>query len=202
MRDGHIVARIERSEIRGGHCSPTVHPGFHFVQSGLRSYEAKKHKEAERRQTQGLMSRTQRRAGRATEVSGLRRPSAVGRARLPAFHHGSRQRDSSSQRLSVRPGFLGRGLTHDLKTSCASKTRLRVLPAFACPSPGKHLPSRSSCRETDARAARERTANPPAGTALAPMTRCASRPRPYGRDSMAAYVTETGTKVKQLSRSQ
>ena len=33
-----------------------------------------------------------------------------GAARLPAFHHGSRQRDSSSLRLGFRPGFLGRGL--------------------------------------------------------------------------------------------
>src|ERR1700675_4198764 len=54
----------------------------------------------------------------------------------------------------------------------------RALPAFACPSPGMHLPSRSSCREADTQAAREQPAKPPAGTALAPMTRCASAPCP------------------------
>src|ERR1700685_93290 len=37
-----------------------------------------------------------------------------------------------------------------------------------------HLPPRSSCRGTDTQAAREQPAKPPAGTALAPMTRCAS----------------------------
>ena len=37
----------------------------------------------------------------APRKGGLRRPSACGRARLPAFHHGSRQRESSSLRLSL-----------------------------------------------------------------------------------------------------
>src|SRR6202051_26482 len=77
------------------------------------------------------------------------------RARLSAFHRGSRLREYliPKARLQARlPGTWS----------------ARALPAFACPSPGMHLPSRSSCRETDTQAARERTANPPAGTAPAP----------------------------------
>ena len=77
------------------------------------------------------------------------------RARLTAFHHGSRPRELFHPKGSAQARLPG--------------TRSeRALPAFACPSPGKHLPSRSSCRETDTQAARERTANPPAGTAPAP----------------------------------
>src|ERR1700733_586614 len=41
-------------------------------------------------------------------LTGAAPPS--GAARLSASHHGSHQRESSSLRLSVRPGFLGRGL--------------------------------------------------------------------------------------------
>src|ERR1700724_3361208 len=74
----------------------------------------------------------------------------------------------------------------------------RALPAFACPSPGMHLPSRSSCREADTQAAREQTANPPAGTALAPMTRCASAPCPSMSED--ANVTGMETDVKDRLR--
>jgi hypothetical protein len=66
-----------------------------------------------------------------------------GAARLSASHHGSYQRESSSLRLSFRPGFLGRGLARDRKIMCKQNIRLRALPAIACPSPGKHLPPRS-----------------------------------------------------------
>jgi hypothetical protein len=87
------------------------------------------------------------------------------RARLSAFHRGSHLREYfiPKARLQARlPGTWSE----------------RALPAFACPSPGMHLPPRSSCREADTQAAREQAANPPAGTALAPMTRCASAPCP------------------------
>src|ERR1700682_3271002 len=79
----------------------------------------------------------------------------AGRARLSAFHHGSRLREYliPKARLQARlPGTWS----------------ARALPGFACPSPGMHLPSRSSCREADTQAAWERTANPPAGHAPAP----------------------------------
>jgi hypothetical protein len=79
----------------------------------------------------------------------------AGRARLSAFHHGSHLREYSIPKAQLQARLPG--------------TRsVRALPAFACPSPGKHLPSRSSCREADTQAAREQTANPPAGTAPAP----------------------------------
>ena len=70
-----------------------------------------------------------------------------------------------SQRLSFRPGFLGRGLHGRYPPS--------PVPVQGCTS----HPGRNAGRH-DAQAARERTANPPAGTALAPMTRCASAPCP------------------------
>ena len=59
----------------------------------------KERKEAERRQTQIRIRRIFRCGARLAR-----------RARLSAFHHGSRQRESSSLRLGFRPGFLGRGL--------------------------------------------------------------------------------------------
>ena len=70
-----------------------------------------------------------------------------------------------SQRLSFRPGFLGLGLHGRYPPS--------PVPVQGCTS----HPGRNAGRH-DAQAAREQTANPPAGTALAPMTRCASAPCP------------------------
>ena len=70
-----------------------------------------------------------------------------------------------SQRLSFRPGFLGRGLNGRYPPS--------PVPVQGCTSHPGHNAGRH-----DAQAAREQAANPPAGTALAPMTQCASAPRP------------------------
>src|SRR5580658_1867581 len=70
-----------------------------------------------------------------------------------------------SQRLSFRPGFLGRGLNGRYPPS--------PVPVQGSTSHPGHNAGRH-----DAQAARERTANPPAGTALAPTTRCASAPCP------------------------
>ena len=86
-----------------------------------------------------------------------------------------------SQRLSFRPGFLGRGLHGRYPPS--------PVPVQGCTS----HPGRNAGRH-DAQAAREQAANPPAGTALAPMTRCASAPCPsLERD---CDVTGIGTNVK------
>ena len=82
-----------------------------------------------------------------------------------------------SQRLSFRPGFLGRGLYGRYPPS--------PVPVQGCTS----HPGRNAGRH-DAQAAREQAANPPAGTALAPMTRCASAP---------CDVTVMRTNVKSLS---
>src|SRR5580698_10378468 len=100
------------------------------------------------------------------------------RAHLTAFHHGSHLREYLIPKAQLQARLPG--------------TRSeRALPAFACPSPGMHLPPRSSCRGTDTQAAREQAANPPAGTALAPMTRCASAPCPSMSEDDAVTATET-----------
>ena len=78
----------------------------------------------------------------------------------------------SSQRLSFRPGFLGRGLNGRYPPS--------PVPAQGCTS----HPGRNAGRH-DAQAARKRTANPPAGTALAPTARCASAPCPSRSEDWA-----------------
>jgi hypothetical protein len=69
-----------------------------FATGKQRSKKAKKEKEAERRKTHSSNRRIRRCSARL-----------AGRARLPAFHRGSRRRDCSSPRLSVRPCFLGFG---------------------------------------------------------------------------------------------
>jgi hypothetical protein len=86
-----------------------------------------------------------------------------------------------SQRLSFRPGFLGRGLNGRYPPS--------PVPVQGSTSHPGHNAGRH-----DAQAARERTANPPAGTALAPMTRCASAPCPSRNEDYD--VTGMGTNVK------
>jgi hypothetical protein len=111
-----------------------------------------------------------------------------GCARLSAFHRGSDPRDSSSQRPSFRPCFLGRGgapICHNPPSGgradavCAGVTRPRPVPVQRAPrgpvcSAGRLMPE----------AARERFAMPPAGTALAPLPRCASGAGPLReRDS-------------------
>jgi len=94
-----------------------------------------------------------------------------------------------SQRLSFRPGFLGLGLHGRYPPS--------PVPVQGCTSRPGHNAGRH-----DAQAARERTANPPAGTALAPMTRCASAPCPsterglwcnLNRDECQGAVAEKDT---------
>jgi hypothetical protein len=77
------------------------------------------------------------------------------RARLTAFHHGLTQGSISSQRLSFRPGFLGRGLNG------------RYPPSPVPVQGSTSHPGRNAGRH-DTQAARERTANPPASTAPAP----------------------------------
>ena len=87
------------------------------------------------------------------------------RAHLSAFHRGSHLREYSIPKAQLQARLPG--------TRSA-----RALPAFACPSPGMHLPPGRNAGGHDTQAAREQAANPPAGTALAPMTRCASAPCP------------------------
>ena len=90
-----------------------------------------------------------------------------------------------SQRLSFRPGFLGRGLNG------------RYPPSPVPVQGSTSHPGRNAGRH-DAQAARKQAANPPAGTALAPMTRCASAPGP-SRSAQFSDIT-VGIGREALSR--
>jgi hypothetical protein len=123
----------------------SIAPGLRFAPSGLR----RKMKEPERRQTQGHDRRI---------------------LRCGARPFGARTLDGVPPRLSpqgiipsqsFRPGFLGRGLNGRYPPS--------PVPVQGSTSHPGHNAGRH-----DAQAARKQAANPPAGTALAPMTRCAS----------------------------
>jgi hypothetical protein len=83
----NIRSPHERSDMRVRSRSFNVHPGCRFAHPGYEEI-----RKAERRQTHCRQFRTKRVRSRHGR-SGLRRPSALGRARLPAFHHGSRQGD-------------------------------------------------------------------------------------------------------------
>ena len=151
-------------------------PGLRFAPSGLRN----KMKEAERRQTQGHNRRILRCGARpfgARTLDGVP-PRLSPKGIIP------------SQRLSFRPGFLGRGLHGRYPPS--------PVPVQGCTSHPGHNAGRH-----DAQAAREQAANPPAGTALAPMTRCASAPRPSMSEDDGVTIMGTNVKVsspKQICR--
>ena len=153
----------------------SVAPGLRFAPSGLR----RNMKEAERRQTQGNHRRILRCGARSFGARTL--DGVPPRLSPPGI--------IPSQRLSFRPGFLGRGLH-----GCYPPSPVPVQGSTSHPghNAGRH----------DAQAARERTANPPAGTALAPMTRCASAPCPSperelrcncNRDACQESVSENDT---------
>jgi hypothetical protein len=125
-------------------------------------------KEAERRQTLGSNRRILRCGARPF---GARTLDGV----PPRF---SPKGIIPSQRLSFRPGFLGRGLHGRYPPSPVPVQGSTSHPG---PNAGRH----------DAQAAREQAANPPAGTALAPMTRCASALCPSRSEDDAVTAAET-----------
>jgi hypothetical protein len=106
---------------------------------------SKKKGEAERRQTQGTTAASY---GCGARSCGARTPDGVPPRLSP-------KGIIPSQRLSFRPGFLGRGLNGRYPPS--------PVPVQGCTSHPGHNAGRH-----DAQAARERTANPPASTAPAP----------------------------------
>ena len=131
-------------------------------------YETHEQKEAERRQTR---------------VSLLHLPAKrapwPGRARLSAFHCGSRQGDSWSPRLSVRPCFPGQSGAFDpvrpLQPGSGDLARLHGrYPRRNKSQCSEHLTCRSLCRQADARSRPSaKGTNPlPASTAPAPASRC------------------------------
>ena len=103
----------------------------------------------------------------------------AGRARLPAFHRGSCQRDCPSPRLSVRPCFLGLGRSarscrHRPTGGERSSAAPRALPAprlsqssestsRAGPCAGKMMPEPPECDSDEP---------PPAGAATRSAGRC------------------------------
>src|SRR4029077_14678521 len=146
-----LVARIERSEIRERRFGSTAAPGFRSAQPGLRRIKRRKRNAGKRRV--------------ATAASCDAARALSERARLTAFHHGSHLGEYFIPKVSFRPGFLGRGLHGRYPPS--------PVPVQGSTSHPGHNAGRH-----DAQAAREQAASPPAGTAPAPMTRCASAPRP------------------------
>src|ERR1700676_4520371 len=134
-------------------------------------------KEAERRQTLGSNRRILRCGARpfgARTLAGVP-PRLSPQGIIP------------SQRLSFRPGFLGRGLNGRYPPS--------PVPVQGSTSHPGHNAGRH-----DTQAAREQAANPPAGTALAPMTRCASAPCPSRSEDCDVTVIETNVKRSSLKK--
>jgi hypothetical protein len=113
-------------EIRERSTGRHVHPGCHFVPSGLRS-KNERNKEAERRQTHCRQSRTSG-CGRATDQIGLRRPVRC-RARSPA---------------GVPPRLLPRRVSHP---QGATRARLRGT-GRATGSARRHPPTSSDAPRT------------------------------------------------------
>jgi hypothetical protein len=165
-----FVAWMERSEIRERHRRLHRRPGLRCAPSGLR--RKRKMKEAERRQTQGTTAAS---CGCGARSFGARTLDGVPPRLSP-------EGIIPSQRLSFRPGFLGRGLHGRYPPS--------PVPVQGSTSHPGHNAGRH-----DAQAAREQAANPPAGTALAPMTRCASAPCPSRSEDCDVTAIETRVKV-------
>ncbi len=160
-----FVARMERSEIRERH--RRLHRRSRIA---LRSIRATKKEENEGSGTPANADPyPPHLAMRLAPCSAL-----ICRRSTAALTQGS----IPSQRLSFRPGFLGRGLNG------------RYPPSPVPVQGSTSRPGRNAGRH-DAQAARERTAKPPAGTTLAPMTRCASAPRPSRSEDYAVTATET-----------
>jgi hypothetical protein len=100
------------------------------------------------------------------------------RARLPAFHCGSRRGDCSSPRLSVRPCFLGRGRSVRSGTAAPTEERRSCAVTRALPAPDKQRPVPvQRCTSRAGHSAGRMMPKPPgsqgdeprpAGTALAP----------------------------------
>jgi hypothetical protein len=126
----------------------------------------------------------ERRCSVTTAPSGCGAAPA-GAARLPAFHHGSRLRDCSSRRLSVRPGFVGGGAVWGELPS-PRRSHFQRCTSRAGHSAGRLMPEPpgSEGDEPTARRHRTRSAEPasPAGVL-------------HGSEIRVGFVSETGTIV-------
>ncbi len=114
----------------------------------LRFIRATKKKEGKRNAGRRSVScpARKRRAGRATVKAACAALTAVGRARLPAFHRGSHQGEYSIPKGQPGPGFVGYGAKHDGHRR-QHRTQFQRSTSRTGHSAGRH----------DARAARERS---------------------------------------------
>ena len=176
------VARMSVSEIRGAHSSSQAAPGFHGachrarpLRAGpLGSIRATKQREAERRQTQSIHwpHLLMRRAS-----GGTRSPVGVPPRLLL-------RRPNATAQLRLRASW---------DAAATGVTRLEPVPVQRAPRrpvivPAGRIPG----------AARERSANPPAGTAPAPSSGLPPEGVPSERDSSA--VAEMVTNVNGAKR--
>ena len=129
-----------------------------FVAS-LFAMTKKRVRKAERRQSHCRQSPRASGARVAPRRKRLAPPSACGRARLPAFHHGSAQ-GVCSPLVRSGPGFVGR---FPLPTSSDAPRTPVVMPAGMMPGPPE-------CAADEAA---------PAGAALAPCRQASPGRRPY-----------------------
>ena len=123
----------------------------------------------------------------AWEVGRGRGSREASRARLPAFHHGSRQRDCSSPRRGFGPGFPGTApISGGLPPPAPA--RLQRAPRTPVIVPAGMMPKPPECDSDEP---------PRAGTALAPPAGVTGGRPLRERDSL--FVTETRTIVKRWS---
>ena len=146
----------------------------------LRPWKRPEHHDRRRRtkkRTNGNKKRKQNADRRGVSLLHLaaKRAPWPGRARLSAFHCGSRQGDSWSPRLSVRPCFPGQsgafGPIRPPQPGGGDLARLHgCYPRRNQSQCSEHLARRSLCRQADARRrpSAEGTNPPPASTAPAP----------------------------------
>ena len=129
-----ISVRLGRLVATGFHHDHARHRGFRFRSTHPTNNKQHK-KEAERRKTLSIILRTLRCGAAPT-----------GAARLPAFHHGSCQRDSRIPSAQLGPGFPGTQRRYAAGYPRRRTARLQRCTSHAGHSAGRH----------DARAARER----------------------------------------------
>jgi hypothetical protein len=129
------------------------------------------------------------------------RQRSFGSARLSAFHRGSRPRDYSSQRLSVRPCFLGLGRSVRSCTAASTGRRRPRASPRALPAPEKKrpIPVQRSTSHTGHSAGRMMPKPPGneadeasrAGTALAPPA-AVTRPASFTMSERARFYYPRG----------
>jgi hypothetical protein len=119
-------AKPVRSKERAG-----VGPGFLSSVTSVSPDQSNKLKEAERRQTQG---------NTAASCDAARAPLHILPRKRGRIKEGARTLDGVPPRLSPKGVIVPKA---QLQARLPGTWSARALPAFACPSPGMHLPPRS-----------------------------------------------------------